>query len=172
MILDVGLRISEAGIFAARVAPSSDTPQIPALALPEYFFLSHLGRLHQSEQVKLDPVHLHLAVHYAVELHASEGHFLAARRDALELAAVGAIEGHTRRNLLPLGRDVLHREPKVGERLREGAAELPPGLQALQRAWGSRDVSYEAGSQDSRFGLPVALVIRLDPPADDGLVLF
>jgi hypothetical protein len=44
MILDVGLRISEAGIFAARVAPSSDTPQIPALALPEYYFLSHLGR--------------------------------------------------------------------------------------------------------------------------------
>ncbi len=32
MILDEGLRISRAGIFAAGVAPDSSTPQIPALA--------------------------------------------------------------------------------------------------------------------------------------------
>jgi hypothetical protein len=65
-----------------------------------------------------------------------------------------------------------HREPNVGERLREGAAELPPGLQALQGAWGSRDVSYVVGSQDGRFGLQVALVVSLDPPSKDSLVLF
>jgi hypothetical protein len=33
-------------------------------------------------------------------------------------------------------------------------------------------VSYEAGSQDARFGLQVALVIRFYPPSDDVLVLF
>jgi hypothetical protein len=55
----------------------------------------------------------------------------------LERAAVGAMEGQTGRDRVPLGCDVLHREPKVGERLYEGGGELPLGLQALQvqRAW-------------------------------------
>jgi hypothetical protein len=99
---------------------------------------------------------------------------LAGRREALELAAVGAMEGHPRRDRVPLGRDVLHREPKVAKCLREGSGELSPGLQALQvqGGGGTRDVSYEAGSQDVRFGLQVALVIRLDPPSDDSLVVF
>jgi hypothetical protein len=68
----------------------------------------------------------------------------------------------------------LYGEPKVRERLYEGGGELPPGLQALQIQGGGgiRDVSYEAGSQDVRFGLQVALVKRLDPPPDDGLVVF
>jgi hypothetical protein len=87
---------------------------------------------HQSEQVYLNPVLLHFAVNHAVELHAREGYLLAGRREALELATVGAMEGHPRRDCVTLGRDVLHREPKIGKRLREGSEELPPGLQALQ----------------------------------------
>ncbi len=47
---------------------------------------------------------------------------LDAQNNALELAAVGATEGHTRRDRVPLGRDVLYGEPKVRERLREGGS--------------------------------------------------
>src|ERR687890_1172536 len=127
--------------------------------------------LHQTEQVHLKPVLGHLAVHHAVDLDAGEGHFLAGRWDALELATVGASEGHTRCDCVPLGRDVLYGEPKVRERLYEGGGELPPGLQALQVQGGGGvgDVSYNAGSQDVRFALQVALVERLDPSSDDGL---
>ena len=97
---------------------------------------------------------------------------LAGRREALELAAVGATEGHTRHDCVPLGRDVLYGEPKIRERLYEGGGELPPDLQALQvqGSGGIRDVSYEAGSQDVRVGLQVALVKRFNPPSDDGLL--
>ena len=42
-------------------------------------------------------------------------------------AAVGAMEGHTRRHHVSLGSDVLHREPKVGKGLPEGGEELRPG---------------------------------------------
>jgi hypothetical protein len=45
-------------------------------------------------------------------------------------------------------------------------------LQARQGAWGSRDVSHVVGSQEVGFGLQVALVVSLDPPSNDGLVLF
>jgi hypothetical protein len=82
------------------------------------------------------------------------------------------MEVHTSRDRVPLGRDVLYREPKVGERLGEGAAEPPPSLQAFQGARGGRDVNHDAGGQDVRFGLQVALVVRLDPLSNDGLVLF
>jgi hypothetical protein len=90
---------------------------------------------------------------------------------------VGAVEGHTGRTLIPHREDVLHREPKVGKRLHEGGGELPLGLQALQGAWGTWDVSYVApgyvaGSQDVRFCLHVAVVVGLDPPSNDGLVVF
>src|SRR5215204_4024788 len=111
---------------------------------------------------------LHLAAHHAVDLDAGEGYFLAGRRDALELAPVGTMERYAGRDLVPLGEDVLHREPKVGKGLHEGGGELPPGLQALQGAWGSRDVSYVAGIQDIRFCLHVAVVVGLDPASNDG----
>jgi hypothetical protein len=79
---------------------------------------------------------LNLAVSHAVDLDAGEGHFLAGRRHALELAAVGAVECHAGRYHLPRREDVLHRKPMVGKRLREGAAELRLGLQ-VQRAGGA-----------------------------------
>jgi hypothetical protein len=70
----------------------------------------------------------------------------------------------------PLGEDVLHREPKVGQSLYEGGGELRPGLR-VQWTWGSRSVSYVAGSQDVRFDLlDVAVVVGLDPPSNNGLV--
>src|SRR5918994_5961949 len=128
--------------------------------------------MHQTEQVKLHPVLLYLAVHHAVDLDAGEGYFLAGRRHALELALVGATKRYTSRYHLLHREDVLNREPKVGKRLREGAAELRPGLQAHQGARGTWDVSYIARGQEVHFGLPVALVVRLDPPANDGLVVF
>src|SRR5918998_230054 len=43
---------------------------------------------HQAEQVHLEPVLGHLAVHHAVDLDAREGHSLVSGRDPLELAAV------------------------------------------------------------------------------------
>ena len=88
--------------------------------------------LHHTEQVNLNPVLLHLAVHHTVELHAGEGYFLAGRREALELALMGTFKRHPRRDRVPLGRDVLYGEPKIGKRLGEGGSVLPPGLQALQ----------------------------------------
>src|SRR5215212_5930391 len=57
--------------------------------------------LHQTEQIHLKPVFGHLAAHHAVDLDAREGHFLAGRWDALELAAIGASEGHTGRDHVP-----------------------------------------------------------------------
>jgi hypothetical protein len=83
---------------------------------------------------------LHLTANHAVDLYAGEGHLLVGRRDALELAAVGATERHAGRHHVPFGEDVLHRESKVGECLPEGGEELRPGL-GVQGAWGSRDVA-------------------------------
>jgi hypothetical protein len=57
---------------------------------------------------------LHLAVSHAVDLDASEGHFLAGRQDTLELAAVGASEDHTNRHHVPLGEDVSARQARIG----------------------------------------------------------
>src|SRR5215216_3278715 len=56
---------------------------------------------HQTELIKLEPVLLHLAVHHAVDLDAREGYLFVGRRDALELAAVGASEGNMRRDHVP-----------------------------------------------------------------------
>src|SRR5919107_1812109 len=100
---------------------------------------------HQTEQVHLKPVFGHLAVHHAVDLDAREGHFLAGRWDALELTAVGASEGHARRDHVLPGEDVLHREPKVGERLHKGRGELRPGLQ-VKGAWERRTMGDVAWS--------------------------
>ena len=83
--------------------------------------------LHHTEQVNLNPVLLH----HTIELHAGEGYFLAGRREALELAPMGTFKRHPRRDRVPLGRDVLYGEPKIGKRLGEWGSELPPGLQAL-----------------------------------------
>src|ERR687895_1431312 len=126
---------------------------------------------HQAEQVHLEPVLGHLAVHHAVDLDAREGHSLVSGRDPLELAAVGASEGHTRCDHVPTGEDVLHREPKVGERLHEGGGELRPGLQ-VKGAWEPRSMGDVAWSQDIYFGLRrVGIVERFDPPSNDRLVL-
>src|ERR687889_1473875 len=126
---------------------------------------------HQAEQVHLEPVLGHLAVHHAVDLDAREGHLLAGRRDALELATVGASEGYTRRDHVPLGEDVLHREPKVGKRLHEGGGELRPGLQ-VKGTWEPRGMGNVVWSQDVHFSLrPVGVVERFDPPSNDRLVL-
>src|SRR5215218_7221387 len=71
----------------------------------------------------------------------------------------------------PPGEDVLHREPKVGERLHEGAAELRPGLQ-VKGAWESRGMGDVAWRQDVHFGLRrVGIVERFDPPSNHGPVL-
>src|SRR5829696_6323038 len=126
---------------------------------------------HQTEQVHLKPVFGHLAVHHAVDLDAREGHFLASRWDALKLATVGALEGHTRRDHVPPREDVLHREPKVGKSLHEGGSELRPGLQ-VKGAWEPRDMGDEAWSQDVHLGLRrIGIVKRFDPPSNDGPVL-
>src|SRR5215204_4096079 len=103
---------------------------------------------HQTEQIHLEPVLLHLAVHHAVDLDAREGHSLLGRRNAPELAAVGAMEGNTGRDHVPLGEDGLH------------------------RAWESWGVSDVARSTGVRFCLRVAVVVRLDPPSNNALVLF
>src|ERR687889_1583895 len=126
---------------------------------------------HQTEQVHLKPVFGHLAVHHAVDLDACEGHFFTGRWDALELATVGASEGHTRCDHVPTGEDVLHREPKVGERLHEGGGELRPGLQ-VKGTWEPRTMGDVAWSQNVHFGLRrVGVVERFDPPSNDRLVL-
>src|ERR671921_7813 len=126
---------------------------------------------HQTQQVHLEPVFGHLAVHHAVDLDAREGHFFAGRWDALKLATVGAPQCHTRRDHVFCREDVLHREPKVGERLHKGGGELLPGLQ-VKGAWESRTMGDVAWSQDVHFGLrPVGVVERFDPPSNDRLVL-
>src|SRR5829696_5767590 len=125
---------------------------------------------HQTELIKLEPVLLHLAVHHAVDLDAREGYLFVGRWDALELAAVGASEGHTRRDHVPPGKDVLHREPKVGKSLHEGRGELRPGLQ-VKGAWEPRAMGNVTWSQDIHFGLRcVGVVERFDPPSNGGLV--
>src|SRR5215212_279980 len=71
----------------------------------------------------------------------------------------------------PPGKDVLHREPKVGKSLHEGAGELRPGLQ-VKGAWEPRGMGDVAWSQDVHFGLRrVGIVERFDPPSNDGPVL-
>src|SRR5829696_414978 len=122
--------------------------------------------------LRLEPVLLHLAVHHAVDLDAREGYLFVGRWDALELAAVGASEGNTRRDHVPTGEDVLHREPKVGKSLHEGRGEPRPGLQ-VKGAWERRGMGDVAWSQDVHFGLRrVGIVERFDPPSNDSLVVF
>src|SRR5919112_6495181 len=101
--------------------------------------------LHQTEQVHLEPVLGHLAVHHAIDLDAREGHLLVSGWDALELATVGASEGYTGRDHVPPGKDVLHCEPKVGKSLHEGGGELRPGLQ-VKGTWEPRGMGDVAWS--------------------------
>jgi hypothetical protein len=81
------------------------------------------------------------------------------------------LEGNTGRDHVPPAEDVLHREPKVGERLREGREDLRPGLR-VQGTWEPRGVGDVAGSTGVRFCLRVAVVVRLDPPSNDRFVIF
>jgi hypothetical protein len=84
----------------------------------------------------------------------------------------GASKRHAGRDHVFGREDVLHRQPKVGERLHEGGGELRPGLQ-VEGAWELRGMADVAWRQGVHFGLRrVGIVERFDPPSDDGLVVF
>ena len=88
--------------------------------------------LKKREGVHLEPVLRDSAVDETVELKAGEGDFPVGRREPLELARVGAFEMDSLCDKVAFGHRVLHREPKVRERLDE-AAEKPGPCLRVQR---------------------------------------
>ncbi|MCD6015532.1 MAG: hypothetical protein K0R88_1616 [Solirubrobacterales bacterium] len=85
--------------------------------------------LEQFALVELEPMLRHIAVHHAIELYRCKNHLPVRRREALELTAVGASEGHPGRDRVVTAPDLLDREPKVGKRPdKDIEDELHPGI--------------------------------------------